>query len=109
MTTLPVPDAAPAAWPTLAEMQAPAPLEVGRANESSRHAWVQRTLKRVPAGSPLLDAGARDSRLRAAAAGDQRFRAPCSHLKYVAQDFGEYDGAGDGSALQTRRWDQTKL
>src|SRR3954462_6121589 len=99
MTTLPVPAAAPAAWPTLAEMQAPAPLEVGRANESSRHAWVQRTLKRLPPGSRLLDAGA----------GEQRVPAPRSHLKYVAQDFGEYDGAGDGSALQTRRWDQSRL
>jgi ubiquinone/menaquinone biosynthesis C-methylase UbiE len=99
VTTLPIADSAPAASPSLAEMQAPAPLEVGRANESMRHAWVQRTLKRVPAGSRLLDAGA----------GEQRFRAACSHLKYVAQDFGEYDGAGDGSALQTRRWDQTEL
>src|SRR3954452_114704 len=99
MTTLPVPDAAPAAWPTLAEMQAPAPLEVGRANESTRHAWVQRTLKRLPPGARLLDAGA----------GEQRFRPACAHLKYVAQDFGQYDGAGNGSALQTRRWDQTKL
>jgi ubiquinone/menaquinone biosynthesis C-methylase UbiE len=99
MTTLPVPDAAPAASPTLAEMQSPAPLEVGRANESTRHAWVQRTLKRLPPGARLLDAGA----------GEQRFRAACSHLKYVAQDFGQYDGAGNGSALQTRRWDQTRL
>lgn len=99
MTTLPIPDAAPAASPSLAEMQSPAPLEVGRGNESTRHAWVQRTLKRIPPGSRLLDAGA----------GEQRFRPACAHLKYVAQDFGEYDGRGDGSALQTRRWDQTRL
>ncbi len=44
-----------------------------------------------------------------AGAGEQRFRPACAHLKYVAQDFGEYDGRGDGSALQTRRWDQAKL
>jgi ubiquinone/menaquinone biosynthesis C-methylase UbiE len=101
MTTLPMPQSAPAASPTLAEMQSPAPLEVGRANESTRHAWVQRTLKRLPPGARLLDAGA----------GEQRFRPACAHLKYVAQDFGQYDGAGNGAALQTqaRRWDQTKL
>ena len=99
MTTLPIPDAAPVASPSLAEMQSPAPLEVGRGNESTRHAWVHRTLKRLPAGSRLLDAGA----------GEQRFRPACAHLKYVAQDFGEYNGTGDGSALQTRRWDQTRL
>lgn len=99
MTTLPLPHGAPAATPTLAEMQSPAPLEVGRANESTRHAWVQRALKRLPTGWRLLDAGA----------GEQRFRPFCSHLKYVAQDFAQYDGKGDGSALQSSRWDQTKL
>lgn len=99
MTTLPLPRRAPAASPSLAEMQSPAPLDVGRANESTRHAWVQRTLKRIPAGSRLLDAGA----------GEQRFRPACAHLKYVAQDFAQYDGKGDGSALQSARWDQTKL
>ena len=66
MTTLPLADSAPAASPSLAEMQA-APLEVGRGNESTRHAWVQRTLKRHPPGSRLLDAGA----------GEQRFRPAC--------------------------------
>lgn len=99
MTTLPVADGAPAATPTLAEMQSAAPLEVGRSNESTRHAWVQRTLKRIPPGARILDAGA----------GEQRFRPACAHLRYVAQDFGAYDGRGDGSALQTRRWDQGKL
>ena len=99
MTTLPMPQSAPAASPSLAEMQSPAPLEVGRANESTRHAWVQRALKRVPAGSRLLDAGA----------GEQRFRAACAHLKYVAQDFAQYDGRGDGAALQSSRWDHGKL
>jgi ubiquinone/menaquinone biosynthesis C-methylase UbiE len=99
MTTLPFPSAAPAASPSLAEMQSPAPLEVGRSNESTRHAWIQRALKRLPAGSRLLDAGA----------GEQRFRPFCSHLKYVAQDFAQYDGRGDGSALQSARWDQSRL
>lgn len=99
MTTLPLPQRAPAASPSLAEMQSPAPLDVGRANESTRIAWVQRALKRIPSGSRLLDAGA----------GEQRFRAACAHLKYVAQDFARYDGQGDGSALQAATWDQSKL
>ena len=99
MTTLPLPHGAPAASPSLAEMQSPAPLEVGRSNESTRHAWVQRTLKKVPAGSRILDAGA----------GEQRFRPFCAHLQYVAQDFAQYDGKGDGSALQSARWDQSAL
>ena len=99
MTTLPLPECVPASTPSLAEMQSAAPLEVGRGNESARHAWVQRTLKRIPAGARILDAGA----------GEQRFRPACAHLRYVAQDFGAYDGRGDGSALQTRRWDQSKL
>ena len=81
-----------------APVSAPAPLEVGRANEATRHAWVQQTLKRLPVGARLLDAGA----------GEQRFRPFCDHLRYVAQDFGQYDGKGDGSALQSARWDQSK-
>ena len=95
MTTLPFPQAAPAASPSLAEMAASARLDVGRSNESTRHAWVQRALKRLPAGSRLLDAGA----------GEQRYRGHCAHLQYVAQDFARYDGRGDGSALQSARWD----
>ena len=95
MTTLPLPQTAPAAAPSLAEMQSPAPPQVGRANESTRHAWVQRQLKRLPAGSRLLDAGA----------GEQRYRPSCAHLKYVAQDFNRYDGRGDGSGLQSASWD----
>jgi SAM-dependent methyltransferase len=98
MTTLPLPHAAPAAAPSLAEMQSPQPPQVGRANESTRHAWVQRQLKRLPAGSRLLDAGA----------GEQRYRPSCAHLKYVAQDFNQYDGRGDGSGLQSSAWDQSK-
>ena len=98
MTTLPLPHSAPAAAPSLAEMQSPAPPLVGRSNESTRLAWVQRQLKRLPAGSRLLDAGA----------GEQRFRPFCAHLKYVAHDFARYDGRGDGSGLHSAQWDQSK-
>src|SRR5512146_199880 len=73
--------------------------QVGRKNEPSRVAWLQRTLRRIPAGGRILDAGA----------GEQRFRPLCDHLVYVSQDFAQYDGAGDGAALQTKAWDQSKL
>lgn len=76
-----------------------APPAVGRRNEASRLAWVERTLARVPAGWRLLDAGA----------GERRFRPACGHLRYVSQDFARYDGAGDGAGLQTGGWDQSGL
>jgi ubiquinone/menaquinone biosynthesis C-methylase UbiE len=73
--------------------------KVGTYNESTRVEWIKQTLKKVPADSRLLDAGA----------GEQQFRKLCSHLKYVAQDFAKYDGKGDGVGLQTGGWDQTSL
>jgi SAM-dependent methyltransferase len=79
--------------------QQPAPLYVGRRNEAARVEWLERTLAKVPAGLRILDAGA----------GEQRFKPLCAHLNYVSQDFAQYDGAGDGSGLQTGAWDQTKL
>ena len=72
---------------------------VGKANESARHAWVERALAGIPAGWRLLDAGA----------GEQRYRPACRHLRYVSQDFGRYDGEGDGAGLQTGAWDQSRL
>jgi ubiquinone/menaquinone biosynthesis C-methylase UbiE len=72
---------------------------VGTHNERTRVAWIERTLKRIPAGARLLDAGA----------GEQQFKRFCSHLQYVAQDFAQYDGRGDEVGLQTGMWDQTGL
>ena len=72
---------------------------VGTSNEANRLAWLKRVLAEIPAGARLLDAGA----------GEQKFKALCAHLDYVAQDFGEYDGLGDNTGLQTGSWDQTKL
>jgi SAM-dependent methyltransferase len=77
----------------------PAVLDVGRRNEATRHAWVERTLGNIPPGWRILDAGA----------GQQRYRPLCAHLRYVAQDFARYDGRGDGAGLQTRTWDQSRL
>lgn len=91
MTTLesrPAPSAAPAPNYT-----------VGRNNEATRHAWVEQALRRIPTGSRILDAGA----------GEQRYRPFCGHLDYVSQDFGRYDGQGDGAGLHTRTWDPSRL
>jgi ubiquinone/menaquinone biosynthesis C-methylase UbiE len=72
---------------------------VGKHNEPTRERWIEKTLRQIPAGSRILDAGA----------GQQRWRKFCEHLRYVAQDFAQYDGKGDGSGLHTESWDQTKL
>lgn len=72
---------------------------VGTKNESNRIVWLEKTLKQIPAGSRILDAGA----------GERQFQRFCSHLSYVAQDFAQYDGHGDSRGLQMGSWDQTKL
>jgi SAM-dependent methyltransferase len=72
---------------------------VGTTNDTARAAWVEQALAKVPAGGRILDAGA----------GEQRFKPCCSHLQYVAQDFAQYDGTGDGHGLQMGSWDQSKL
>ena len=72
---------------------------VGTRNEADRVEWIEKTLKGIPAGSRILDAGA----------GELHFKKFCSHLNYVAQDFGKYDGKGDGKSLQMESWDQSKL
>ena len=77
----------------------PARPEIGRRNEVVRVEWIERTLSRIPSGWRLLDAGA----------GEQRYRRFCGHLRYVSQDFGRYDGRGDGAGLHTGTWDQSRL
>lgn len=64
-------------------------------NESARAAWLAATLRDLPAGYRILDAGA----------GELRNKPLCSHLNYVSQDFGQYKGVGDGKGLQTGVWD----
>ena len=67
---------------------------LGRNNRAARDAWIATQLSKLPKGTRLLDAGA----------GTQPYRALCTHLHYVAQDFAVYDGHGDGTALQMRAW-----
>ncbi len=72
---------------------------VGTTNESERKRWLRSTLAEVPAGSRILDAGA----------GELQFKEYCEHLEYVSQDFGSYDGTGDGGGLQMQSWDQSRI
>lgn len=63
-------------------------------NENFRYDWIRRQLRNIPHGWKILDAGA----------GEQPFRKDCTHLKYVSQDFSQYDGSGNGKGLQTGSW-----
>jgi SAM-dependent methyltransferase len=71
---------------------------IGTANESNRVEWLEKTLKKIPAGSKILDAGA----------GECQFKKFCSHLNYTSQDFAQYNGEGN-VGLQTGTWDNSKL
>lgn len=71
----------------------------GRKNKSNRDAWLESQLSAIPAGSKILDAGAGELR-------NKRF---CSHLQYVSQDFGQYDGLGDQRGLQKGKWEYSGL
>lgn len=74
-------------------------MNIGLHNEHNRALWIKKTLLKIPAGWRILDAGA----------GERKYEQFCAHLQYIAQDFGYYDGVGDGSGLQTGKWDQSKL
>ncbi len=68
----------------------------GTTNKQVRDCWIREVLNIIPPGSRILDAGA----------GEQQYKHYCSHLNYVSQDFGRYDGKGDNTALQTDSWNQ---
>ncbi len=72
---------------------------VGTHNQSNRDVWLEKTLKQIPTGSRVLDAGA----------GEQQYKKFCTHLNYVSQDFAQYDGKGNGKALQNKTWDTSNL
>lgn len=73
--------------------------EIGLQNKSSRENWLKKTLAAVPSNQSILDAGA----------GELKYKSYCEHLKYVSQDFAQYDGKGDGSGIQTSSWDNSKI
>jgi SAM-dependent methyltransferase len=68
-------------------------------NESARTQWLENVLASIPNGERLLDAGA----------GQLAMKPYCAHLEYVAQDFAQYDGKGDGAGLHPGEWDQSHL
>lgn len=72
---------------------------VGTLNHSTRVEWVKRKLEGLSPGGKLLDAGA----------GEMQFKRFCSHLNYVSQDFGKYDGRGDGAGLQMGTWSSQEV
>lgn len=73
--------------------------DVGMNNKIVRDLWLEKTLKRIPAGQKILDAGA----------GELQYKKFCNHLNYTSQDFGQYDGCGDSKGLQTSTFDNSKL
>jgi len=68
-------------------------------NQSNRERWLKKTLGNIPRNSKILDAGA----------GELQYKRFCSHLEYTSQDFGQYDGQGNQTGLQTKTWDNSKL
>lgn len=73
--------------------------QVGTKNLIKREIWLENTLKEIPNGHRILDAGA----------GELQYKKFCSHLEYVSQDFGRYDGKGNEIGLQMQTWDNSKL
>lgn len=71
----------------------------GKDNLKNREYWLENTIKQIPSGLKILDAGA----------GELQYKKFCSHLEYVSQDLGEYDGQGDNIGLHTSKWDNSKL
>ena len=68
------------------------------ANESNRDIFVGEWLRSLPPGSSLLDAGA----------GSQRYRKKASHLQYVSQDFGDYEGGEHFGQVHIDKWNSKK-
>lgn len=72
---------------------------IGTNNKADRDKWLASTLGKLKNGSSVLDAGA----------GEQANKEFCTHLDYTSQDFSQYEGSGDGGALQTGTWDTSKI
>lgn len=71
----------------------------GTSNDQARTDWVTNSLKDLPEGYRILDAGA----------GKLRLKPYCAHLEYIPQDFFQYEDKGDGNALQTGAWDAAQI
>ena len=74
-------------------------MNVGTNNEATRIHWIEPQLAALPAGSRILDAGA----------GEQKYKQYCSHLRYVSQDFAQYQPNELKVGLHLPKWDYGKL
>jgi SAM-dependent methyltransferase len=72
---------------------------IGHKNWPTLEAWLKNKLASLPNGITLLDAGA----------GELKYKPYCSHVNYISQDFGEYDGKGDGVGYQEETWNTSKI
>lgn len=68
-------------------------------NTKLRDQWVEKKLQALTKGLTLLDAGA----------GEMKYAKYCSHLKYIAQDFGEYKPEACNRGLQVKKWDYSGI
>lgn len=71
----------------------------GTSNEKRRSAWIKKVLGQIPKGSRILDAGA----------GEHQYKKYCRHLRYVSQDFAQYDPSSLKAGLQQPKWEYGKL
>ena len=74
-------------------------MTIGTSNLKNREIWLREVLDTLPNGARILDAGA----------GELQYKKYCRHLEYISQDFAQYDGKGDGSALQTGQWERDNI
>jgi SAM-dependent methyltransferase len=72
------------------------PLDFG---EDGHIGWIESSLKALPAGQRLLDAGA----------GPLRYKKFAQHLDYVSQDFCKYHGTGSDNAIHPGEWDTSGI
>jgi len=72
---------------------------VGRKSVINRDNFIKKTLINQNKNLRILDAGA----------GECKYRKYCKHLNYLSQDVCEYDGKGDGDALQTGKWEFSEI
>lgn len=75
------------------------PSRIGSANQSTRDAWLEKTLSALPAGLSILDAGA----------GECQYRKWCGHLRYTSQDFNQYTGKESDVGLQMGSWNNSQI
>lgn len=73
--------------------------DVGNNNQVSREIWLKNKLLKIRKDSIIIDIGA----------GELKYKKFCNHLKYISQDFAQYDGIGDGLGQHPGKWDQSKI